>query len=150
MIETFFLFFLQYFTVVHTFIIIILFLTFQKSSNPSFLCTISFRASDGLTNETKIRFTVFDVRERVSHTATPLGSACILLGAIQDSSRLRIPLQSLSQTTTGFLTITAWVLDAEDKGSSTEHTPCRVPSYSNNQVRFFLDYAYLYKRYNMI
>lgn len=106
----------------------------QKSSNPGFLSTVSFRASDGLTGESRIRFTVFDVRERVSHTAIPLGTACVLLSAIQDSSRLRIPLLSRAQTTVGFLTLSAWSLEAEDRGSSTEHTPCRVPSHTNSQV----------------
>lgn len=81
-----------------------------------------------------MKFTAYDVRERVSHTAIPLGSACVLLSAIQDSSRLRIPLLSRAQTTIGFLTISAWSLEAEDRGSSTEHTPCRVPSHNNMQV----------------
>ncbi|KAK9744541.1 PH domain [Popillia japonica] len=113
----------------------------EKSSNPGFLSTVSFRASDGLTGESRIRFTVFDVRERVSHTAIPLGTACVLLSAIQDSSRLRIPLLSRAQSTVGFLTLSAWSLEAEDRGSkaedrgsSTEHTPCRVPSHTNTQI----------------
>ncbi|KAJ3662062.1 hypothetical protein Zmor_006427 [Zophobas morio] len=106
----------------------------EKSSNPGFLNTISFRASDGLTCDSRIRFTVFDVRERVSHTAVPIGSACVLLSAIQDSSRLRIPLVSRNQSTVGFLSISTWALEAEDRGSSTEHTPCRAPSHNNAQV----------------
>lgn len=107
---------------------------FQRSSNPGFLSTVSFRASDGVTGDSRLRFTVYDVRERVSHTAIPLGSACVLLSAIQDTSRLRIPLLSRTQTTIGFLTISTWMLEAEDRGSSTEHTPCRAPP-SSNQVR---------------
>ncbi|XP_049819247.1 inositol polyphosphate-4-phosphatase type I A isoform X2 [Aethina tumida] len=106
----------------------------EKCSNPGFLSTVSFRASDGLSADSRVRFTVFDVRERVSHTAIPLGSACVLLGAIQDSSRLRIPLLSRTQTTAGFLTVSAWSLEAEDRGSSTEHTPLRVPSHQTAQV----------------
>ncbi|XP_065160190.1 inositol polyphosphate-4-phosphatase type I A-like isoform X2 [Atheta coriaria] len=106
----------------------------ERSSNPGFLCTVCFRSSDGLSGESKIRFTAFDVKERVSHTAIPLGSAIVLLSAIQDSTRLRIPLMSSSQNTVGFLTISAWSLEAEDRGSSTEHTPCRVPMLTNPQV----------------
>ncbi|XP_017773756.1 PREDICTED: type I inositol 3,4-bisphosphate 4-phosphatase isoform X2 [Nicrophorus vespilloides] len=105
----------------------------EKSSNPGFLCTICFRSSDGLCGDSRIRFTAFDVRERVSHTAIPLGSAVVLLSAIQDSSRLRIPLMSSVQNTIGFLTVSAWSLEAEDRGSSTEHTPCRLPHH-NPQV----------------
>ncbi|XP_025832000.1 type I inositol 3,4-bisphosphate 4-phosphatase isoform X2 [Agrilus planipennis] len=98
----------------------------ERSSNPNFFTTVSFRASDGLSSDSLIRFTAFDVREKVSHTAIPLGSACVLLSAIQDSSRLRIPLTNKSQNTVGFLTLSAWALEGEDRGSSTEHTPCRV------------------------
>nr|XP_023030196.1 type I inositol 3,4-bisphosphate 4-phosphatase [Leptinotarsa decemlineata] len=105
----------------------------ERSSNPGFLSTVSFRASDGLSGETRVRFTVFDVRERVSHTAVPLGSACVLLSAIQDSARLRIPLLSRTQATAGFLTVSAWSLEVEDRGSSTEHTPCRMSSHNNAQ-----------------
>ncbi|XP_019766276.2 inositol polyphosphate-4-phosphatase type I A isoform X2 [Dendroctonus ponderosae] len=107
----------------------------EKSSNPQFLSTISFRASDGLTGESRLRFTVFDVQERVSHTAIPLGSSCVLLSAIQDSTRLRIPLSSRQSTTAGFLTVCAWSLEAEDKGSSTDHTPARVPSVNANHAQ---------------
>ncbi|KAL1517073.1 hypothetical protein ABEB36_000885 [Hypothenemus hampei] len=35
---------------------------------------------------------------------------------------------SRQNSTVGFLTVSAWSLEAEDKGSSTEHTPARVPS----------------------
>ncbi|KAF5286113.1 hypothetical protein FQA39_LY16396 [Lamprigera yunnana] len=106
----------------------------ERSSNPGFLSTISFRTSDGLTGDSRVRFTAFDVRERVSQTALPIGSACVLLSAIQDSSRLRIPLLNRSQSTVGFLTISAWALEAEDRGNSTEHTPCRMPSANNHLV----------------
>lgn len=77
------------------------------------------------------------MRERVSSTSIPLGSACVLLNPIQESSRLRIPLYSRTQNTVGFLTITTWALEAEDRGSSTEHTPCRVPQH-NTQVNIVI------------
>lgn len=60
---------------------------FQRSSNPNFLTTVSFRASDGLTTETKIRITAYDVRERVSQTATPIGSAVVTFSTVQDTPR---------------------------------------------------------------
>lgn len=60
---------------------------FQQSSNPNFLTTVSFRASDGLTTETKIRITAYDVRERVSQTATPIGSAIVTFSTVQDTPR---------------------------------------------------------------
>lgn len=106
----------------------------EQSSNPNFLTTVSFRASDGLTTETKIRITAYDVRERVSQTATPIGSAIVTFSTVQDTPRLRIPLKSAKTTTVGFLTINVWNLEAEDKGNSTESTPSRNAVYnSNNQ-----------------
>ncbi|XP_029163498.1 type I inositol 3,4-bisphosphate 4-phosphatase isoform X3 [Nylanderia fulva] len=104
----------------------------ERSSNPNFLTTVSFRASDGLTTETRIRITAFDVRERVSQTATPIGSAIVTFSTVQDTPRLRIPLKSARTTTVGFLTINVWNLEAEDKGNSTESTPSRNAIYSSN------------------
>ncbi|KAL6256386.1 hypothetical protein P5V15_012500 [Pogonomyrmex californicus] len=104
----------------------------ERSSNPNFLTTVSFRASDGLTTETKIRITAYDVREKVSQTATPIGSAIVTFSTVQDTPRLRIPLKSAKTTTVGFLTINVWNLEAEDKGNSTESTPSRNAVYSNN------------------
>lgn len=60
---------------------------FQRSSNPGFLTTVSFRASDGLNMDSRVRITAFDVRERVSQTATPIGSAVMMFSAIQDTPR---------------------------------------------------------------
>ncbi|XP_011331338.1 type I inositol 3,4-bisphosphate 4-phosphatase isoform X2 [Ooceraea biroi] len=107
----------------------------EQSSNPSFLTTVSFRASDGLTTETKIRITAYDVRERVSQTATPIGSAIVTFSTVQDTPRLRIPLKSAKTTTVGFLTINVWNLEAEDKGNSTESTPSRNAVYSSNSTQ---------------
>lgn len=56
---------------------------YQRSSNPQFLCTIIFRSGDSLNILSQIRFTAFDVREKVSQTAVPLGFAEIALGVIQ-------------------------------------------------------------------
>jgi inositol polyphosphate-4-phosphatase len=98
----------------------------QKSSNPGFLNTVTFRASDGLNGETRVRLTAYDVREHVSQTATPIGSSVVTLSAVQETDRLRIPLLSPAGTTVGFLTLTVWSLEPEDKGGSTESTPCRT------------------------
>lgn len=86
----------------------------QRCSNPQFLCTISFRGCDGLNAKTLIRFTVYDVRERVSQTAVPLGSAEITLGVILDTTRLRIALQS-NNGNAGFITLTSWTPDQDRK-----------------------------------
>jgi inositol polyphosphate-4-phosphatase len=122
--------------------VMILILILQRSSNPGFLSTVTFRASDGLSSETRVRLTAYDMREHVSQTATPIGSSIVTLGAVQETDRLRIPLLSSAGTTVGFLTLTVWNLEPEDKGGSTESTPCRsapehdVAAVSNNVFLF--------------
>lgn len=73
-----------------------------------------FRSCDGLNKNSIIRFTVYDVREKVSQTAVPLGSAEIALGTIQETARLRIPLQSNSGNA-GFITMTTYLPEQERK-----------------------------------
>lgn len=81
----------------------------EKNSNPQFMRTVLFRGGDGLSAaESQVRFTVYDVREKVSHTAVPLGSADIALNAIRDTTRLRIPLRSSTNSNSGFITISSW------------------------------------------
>ena len=55
----------------------------ENCKNPQFLCTINFKQSDGFNAGTPLRFTVYDVREKVSSTAVPIGYAEVVLGAIQ-------------------------------------------------------------------
>lgn len=86
----------------------------QRSSNPQFLCTIVFRASDGLNASTMIRFTAYDIKEKVSQTAVPLGFAEISLGVIQDTSRLRIPIRSQNNNV-GFITIVTFTPENDKK-----------------------------------
>lgn len=54
------------------------------------------------------------MRERVSQTAVPLGSAEISMGVIQESSRLRIALQS-NNGNAGFITISSWTPDPDKR-----------------------------------
>lgn len=50
----------------------------------------------------------------MSQTAVPLGSAEMTLGVIEESQRLRVPLQSNSGSA-GFITITSWSPEQERK-----------------------------------
>ncbi|XP_075229404.1 inositol polyphosphate-4-phosphatase type I A isoform X2 [Lycorma delicatula] len=116
---------------------------FERSSNPSFLNTVSFRASDGLTGNSRIRLTAYDVCEPVSQTATPIGSATVTLAALQESERIRIPLKSSSGSTVGFLSLTVWSLEREDTNNpSTESTPCRTQPQNDSK-----DFASAVKTY---
>ncbi|XP_067641805.1 inositol polyphosphate-4-phosphatase type I A isoform X2 [Eurosta solidaginis] len=87
---------------------------FERSANPQFLCTIQFRRSDGFSADTLLRFTVYDVRERLSHTAVPLAYAEVALGVIQDATRFRIPLRAFDGEA-GFITIASWAPDTDRK-----------------------------------
>ncbi|XP_037028199.1 inositol polyphosphate-4-phosphatase type I A isoform X2 [Bradysia coprophila] len=95
----------------------------ERSSNPQFLCTIPFRSCDGLHSKSMIRFSVYDVREKVSQTAVPIGSAEIELGVIQDTTRLRIPLRSAAGTNAGFITIASW---APEQDRKTPRSPAKI------------------------
>ena len=61
-----------------------------------------------------IRFTAYDVREKVSQTAVPLGFAEITLGVIQDTSRLRIPIRCQNNNV-GFITIVTFIPENDKK-----------------------------------
>lgn len=103
---------------------------FQRSSNPQFLCTIVFRASDGLNSNSMIRFTAYDVREKVSQTAVPLGFAEISLGVIQDTARLRIPIRCQNNNV-GFITIVTFTPEHDRKIRS----PAKVTEQSYGHRR---------------
>lgn len=107
-----------------------MFCLFQKSSNPQFLCTIVFRASDGLNSKTAVRFTAYDVREKVSQTAVPLGFAEISLGVIQDTARLRIPIRCQNNNV-GFITIVTFTPEHDRKIRS----PTKVSEQSHGHRR---------------
>ena len=93
-----------------------------------FLCTIPFRSCDGLHVESSIRFTVYDVRERLSQTAVPIGSSEIALGVIQDTTRLRIPLRSTNGGNAGFITIATWSPEQDRK---TPRSPAKIVEQQN-------------------
>uniref|UniRef100_A0A2M3Z0D9 phosphatidylinositol-3,4-bisphosphate 4-phosphatase n=1 Tax=Anopheles braziliensis TaxID=58242 RepID=A0A2M3Z0D9_9DIPT len=91
----------------------------ERSSNPQFICTIQFRACDGLNADSQIRFTAYDVREKVTQTAVPIGWAEIALGVIADTTRLRIPLRTqVCGESAGFLTIATCAPDTERRASN--------------------------------
>lgn len=108
----------------------------ERSSNPSFLITVTFRVSDALDNDTRVRVTAYDVRESVSHTALPLGCALISLRSLvgnncsmgAEGGKLRVALRSLAGTTVGFVSMSGYRLERDDHlGGSNESTPCRQP-----------------------
>ncbi|XP_055548237.1 inositol polyphosphate-4-phosphatase type I A isoform X2 [Wyeomyia smithii] len=104
----------------------------ERSSNPVFICTITFRAGDGLNAKSLIRFTAYDVREKVTQTAVPIGWAEVALGVITDTSRLRIPLRTQSPCggNAGFITIASCAPDLEKR---TPRSPAKVHEQHQQQ-----------------
>ncbi|XP_045784070.1 inositol polyphosphate-4-phosphatase type I A [Maniola jurtina] len=94
----------------------------ETCSNPCFSKTILFRASDGLSRETIVRIVVYDVKERVSETAVPMGSTTLQLSTIQEAQRLRVALMTRDNKTVGFVTINGWSLEPSYIGTSPSHT----------------------------
>ncbi|XP_055912176.1 inositol polyphosphate-4-phosphatase type I A [Eupeodes corollae] len=84
----------------------------ESTANPQFLCTVCFRASDYLNSESLVRFTLYNIIEKVSQTSIPIGFAEIGLGVIQDATRFRIPLKSAAGDV-GFITIASWAPDPD-------------------------------------
>lgn len=90
----------------------------ERCSNPQFICTITFRSGDGLNAKSQIRFTAYDVREKVTQTAVPIGWAEVALGVITETSRFRIPLQTQNAAgggNSGFITIASCAPDTEKR-----------------------------------
>ncbi|XP_055618165.1 type II inositol 3,4-bisphosphate 4-phosphatase isoform X3 [Toxorhynchites rutilus septentrionalis] len=104
----------------------------ERSSNPQFICTITFRAGDGLNAKSLIRFTAYDVREKVTQTAVPIGWAEVALGVVTDTSRLRIPLRTQSPCggNAGFITIATCAPDTEKK---TSRSPAKAGTEHHQQ-----------------
>ncbi|XP_039497625.1 inositol polyphosphate-4-phosphatase type I A [Drosophila santomea] len=96
----------------------------ERTRTPQFLCTMRFQRSAGLSASTRLRFSVHDVRERMTLTAVPLGHAEVALGVIQDTSRLRLPLTS-PRGECGFITLASWSPDAAVEPGQSGHGPPR-------------------------
>ncbi|XP_052856393.1 inositol polyphosphate-4-phosphatase type I A isoform X1 [Drosophila gunungcola] len=96
----------------------------ERTRSPQFLCTMRFQRSAGFSAATRLRFSVLDVRERMTLTALPLGHAEVALGVIQDTSRLRLPLTS-PRGECGFITLASWSPDAAVEPGQSGNGPPR-------------------------
>ncbi|XP_050360803.1 inositol polyphosphate-4-phosphatase type I A [Nymphalis io] len=97
----------------------------ETCSNPSFSKTVLFRASDGLTRDAIVRIVVYDVKERVSETAVPMGFTSLQLSTIQEAQRLRVGLVTRDNKTIGFVTMNGWSLEPSYIGTSPSHADDR-------------------------
>jgi hypothetical protein len=83
---------------------------FQKSSNPTFLR--SFLVSDriGVGDDTQLRISAYDFRDRFTATRTLLGSACITVADLKEqgagSQFFKVPLADTLRQAKGLFTRT--------------------------------------------
>ncbi|KAH8386886.1 hypothetical protein KR093_003305 [Drosophila rubida] len=105
----------------------------ERTRTPQFLCTMRFLRSAGFEAGTRLRFSVLDVRERVSMTSLPLGHAEVALGVIQDATRLRLPLSS-PRGECGFITLASWTPEAAAELGAKGCNVLQPPPRSSTQM----------------
>lgn len=111
----------------------------ERTSNPVYMVTITFRALQGLSDKTQIKIEAQDTRERFSMTRTSLGEATTSIKDLKQTDRLRLSLESglcqgRGSTAAGFVTLTSWSGEAEG-GASTESTPSHQPQSGGGNHR---------------
>ncbi|XP_078683246.1 inositol polyphosphate-4-phosphatase type I A-like isoform X2 [Branchiostoma floridae x Branchiostoma belcheri] len=103
----------------------------EATSTPLFMTTVVFTAGSRLTVNTRVKLSVWDVKDRATSTMYEIGSAMFPVKDIlhADDHRLHLPLKSSEGNTVGYITILSWELS--------EKTPLpisRSPSPSNKRV----------------
>ncbi|KAL7643148.1 UNVERIFIED_CONTAM: hypothetical protein RMT77_006438 [Armadillidium vulgare] len=87
----------------------------EKTSNPLFLTTVTFRHCDGIDSDTKLCFIASDVKEKVSDTYSHLGKTMTTVQPLLEASRMRLFLLSPQKHTIGFITLTTWLVASDSK-----------------------------------
>ncbi|XP_026846599.1 type I inositol 3,4-bisphosphate 4-phosphatase isoform X1 [Drosophila persimilis] len=105
----------------------------EGTRTPQFLATMRFQRSAGFTASTRLRFSVHDVRERMTLTSVPLGHAEVALGVIQDTTRLRLPVGS-PRGECGFITLVSWSPEAAVEPGQAAGNGLAPPPRSSTQL----------------
>ncbi|XP_034650735.1 inositol polyphosphate-4-phosphatase type I A isoform X2 [Drosophila subobscura] len=105
----------------------------EGTRTPQFLSTMRFQRSAGFTASTRLRFSVHDVRERMTLTSVPLGHAEVALGVIQDTTRLRLPVGS-PRGECGFITLVSWSPEAAVEPGQATGNGLPPPPRSSTQL----------------
>nr|KAG5706290.1 hypothetical protein BaRGS_026072 [Batillaria attramentaria] len=87
----------------------------EKNNNPVFLKTIGFGDSEGVDTSTRVRLTVYNVKERMTGTMAQLGQAIFTLQDVlmAPDMSLTLSLQSHDVRSNGKVTIMAWVNESK-------------------------------------
>ncbi|XP_066288050.1 inositol polyphosphate-4-phosphatase type I A-like isoform X3 [Branchiostoma lanceolatum] len=103
----------------------------EATSTPLFMTTVVFTAGSRLTVNTRVKLSVWDVKDRATSTMYEIGSAMFPVKDILHANdhRLHLPLKSSEANTVGYITILSWELS--DK---TPMPISRSPSPSNKRV----------------
>ncbi|CAH1776626.1 unnamed protein product [Owenia fusiformis] len=82
----------------------------EKTCNPAFLTTIAFGTGNMIAPSTRVKLTVYDIKERITSTMAQLGQAVFTIKDLlaAEADRLRLKLQSPDFEESGYVTVTAW------------------------------------------
>ncbi|OWF44824.1 type I inositol 3,4-bisphosphate 4-phosphatase-like isoform X2 [Mizuhopecten yessoensis] len=85
----------------------------EKSKSPQFLKTIGFGNLNGVDTCTRVKLTVFHVKERMTGTMSQLGQAIFTLQDLlmAPDMRLRLELQGPDPIMNGYVTVMSWIND---------------------------------------
>ncbi|XP_070197959.1 inositol polyphosphate-4-phosphatase type I A-like isoform X1 [Littorina saxatilis] len=85
----------------------------DKNNNPLFLKTIGFGDANGVDTSTRVRLTVYNVKERMTGTMAQLGQAIFTLQDVLMASdmSLTLSMQSHDIKSKGKITVMAWIND---------------------------------------
>uniref|UniRef100_T1IR47 PH domain-containing protein n=1 Tax=Strigamia maritima TaxID=126957 RepID=T1IR47_STRMM len=113
----------------------------ERSSNPCFLTTVGFRKNDKITPQTRVKISVYDVRERLTLTTTLLGDSIFTIQQLMEAekSKLRLPLTSSDNMTVGFVSVNAWQVESDSASSNasllSNQSSCQEEVISERKLR---------------
>ncbi|XP_052089597.1 inositol polyphosphate-4-phosphatase type I A-like isoform X6 [Mytilus californianus] len=119
----------------------------EKTNSPQFLKTIGFGDSTGIDTNTRIKLTVYHVKERMTGTMSQMGQVIFTVQDVLTSHQmeLSLPLQGPDPVDCGTVKVMAWVNDtnisvpngpADDcKNDKLKKSPCRRRSKRVDTLR---------------
>ncbi|CAC5359781.1 unnamed protein product [Mytilus coruscus] len=107
----------------------------EKTNSPQFLKTIGFGDSTGIDTNTRIKLTVYHVKERMTGTMSQMGQVIFTVQDVLTSHQmeLALPLQGPDPVDCGTVKVMAWADDC--KNDKLKKSPCRRRSKRVDTLR---------------